>query len=183
VTALGDHCAQAMQRARLLQVESEARRTAEQLTAMVAALSRSRTPRQVTEAIGEAAASLGASGSVVAVRVQGDGLDLVSTTGDTAPPPALSLAAAHPLAYATRTGKPVWLARRSQLAWRDRSFDASSLAPAVDVAVPMFLDDRTIGAIGMAFPGAPPYFSREQRRAILTLAGQSAQALDRSRLQ
>src|SRR3954454_23630611 len=39
VTALGDHGAQPMQRSRLLQVESEARRTAEQLTAMVAALS------------------------------------------------------------------------------------------------------------------------------------------------
>ncbi|MBW0089476.1 SpoIIE family protein phosphatase [Pseudonocardia sp. KRD-184] len=178
VTALGAQCAQAMQRARLLQVESEARRTAERFSAMVAALSRSRTPDEVVSAIGEAAASLGATASVVAVRTE-DRIDLSGGAGAS----PLPLDVAHPLSYAVRTGEPVWLARRSELAWRDRSFAASPGAPEVDVAVPMFLDDRATGAIGMSFAGAPPHFSREERRAIRTLAAQCAQALDRARLQ
>lgn len=184
VLSLADQCAQALHRARALQVESAARRTAEQLTAMVAALSRSRTPRQVAAAIGAAAASLGASTSVVAVRSADDRLRLLATTDDAPAPAELPLSAAHPLAYAVRTGEPVWLARRSELAWRDRSFTTSPQTPDVDVAVPMFLDDATVGAIGMAFADdAPPHYSREERQAILTLAAQSAQALDRARLQ
>jgi anti-anti-sigma factor len=176
---LANRCAHALQRAQLLQVEADARRSAEQLTAMVAALSRARTPPQVVAAITAAASAFGASAAVVAVRGTGNTLELYG------PEPGgrgLGLDAAHPLAYAVRTGEPVWLARRSELAWQDRSFVAAPDAPEVDLAVPMLLDDATVGAIGMAFPGSPPHHSLDERRTILTLAGQGAQALDRARL-
>ncbi len=54
---LAEQCALAMQRSRLLQVESEARRAAEQLTAMIAALSSAATPAEVVAAIAAAAGS------------------------------------------------------------------------------------------------------------------------------
>lgn len=208
VVSLGDQCAQALQRARLLQVESDARQSAEQLTAMVAALSRARTPDQVVAAIAAAARELGATSFVVAARGPGPDLDLLgdpaaapgpatppaatppavtpsAVTPSAATPPAATLPAdaAHPLAHAVRTGEPVWLARRSELAWRERSFSGSPSAPDVDVAVPMVLDDRAVGAVGMGFAGDPPHWSPGRRQSVLTLAAQCAQALDRARLQ
>ncbi|MCX6464184.1 MAG: SpoIIE family protein phosphatase [Pseudonocardiales bacterium] len=183
VVSLGDQCAQALQRARLLQVESDARQSAEQLTAMVAALSRARTPDQVVAAIAAAARELGATSFVVAVRGPGPDLDLLGDPAAAPGPAALPADAAHPLAHAVRTGEPVWLARRSELAWRERSFSGSPSAPDVDVAVPMVLDDRAVGAVGMGFAGDPPHWSPGRRQSVLTLAAQCAQALDRARLQ
>jgi anti-anti-sigma factor len=176
--ALADRVAHTLRQAQLLQVEADARRSAEQLTAMVAALSRASTPEQVIEAMATAAAAFGASSAVVAVRGPGDALELHGSGAGG----SLDLRAAHPLAYAVRTGEPVWLARRSELAWRDRSFSTASDAPPVDLAVPMLLDDEVVGAIGMVFPGAPPHHSIDDQRTMLALAGQGAQALDRARL-
>jgi anti-anti-sigma factor len=183
-TALAEQSAYALQRARIVQDEGDARRAAERLTATVAALSRARTLAQVGAAIGEAVAAFGATGSVVAVCSATPGrLDLLGTGGDPPVPDRMDVDAAHPLAHCVRTGEPVWLARRSELAWRERSFADTPGGPAVDVAVPMWLDDRPVGAIGMAFPDLVPRLSTQERRAVAALAGQCAQALDRARLQ
>ena len=184
VESLAAQCAQAMQRARLLQTESAARVAAERLAAVVGALSRARTPGQVVAAIGEAAASFGAASAVVALRPRGPhgprALELLAADGGVAAGPAAD--AAHPLAHTVRTGEAVWLARRSELAWRDRSFSADD-GPPVDLVVPMVLDDAVVGALGMVFDGPPPHHTPEERTAIGVLAAQGAQALDRARLQ
>jgi anti-anti-sigma factor len=96
--------------------------------------------------------------------------------------PSSRCPAAHPLAYTARTGEAVWLAKRSQLAWQERSFTAAEQVPAVDISVPLVLDDTVTGALGMSFDHGAPDLSPQQRSTILALAGQSAQALERARL-
>ena len=51
-----------------------------------------------------------------------------------------------------------------------------------DAVVPLLLEGRAIGAIGLAFTRSTPTMGPSQRAAILTVAGQCAQALDRARL-
>jgi GAF domain-containing protein len=194
--ALADHCALSLRRARSLQVESDARRSAEQLTSMVGALSRARLPEQVHRTIAEATAAFGARTTLIGtsagqvlqtIDAQADGPSDGTAAGPSESVPSartleLPLSAPHPLSYAARTGEPVWLARRSQLAWQDRSFTGDQQVPMVDLAVPLVLDDTVIGALGMGFSGPPPDLSPRQRSTILALAGQSAQALERARL-
>ena len=81
----------------------------------------------------------------------------------------------HPAAHAARTGEPLW-----ESTGRDGSGpDAGAL-----VAVPLVLGGptRPLGAIVLRFADGRPTFSAQERAAVLTLAGQCAQALDRARL-
>jgi anti-anti-sigma factor len=185
VMALVDQGAQALQRAGLLDAESQARRAAEELSQVVGALSGAVTPAEVTRVILEHAAELGASAAVVVLR-SGDQLDVLAATaatGDGVFLDGVPLDAAHPLAYATRTGEPVWHGARSERAWRDRSLssDGDAGLPA-QVAVPLLLGSHPIGAVGLHFADGPPVLSAGERAVILTAASQCAQALERARL-
>ena len=164
--ALADQCAQALQRAGLLVAESLARRTAEGLSDVVSALSGATSPTQVAAVITRHALALGASDAVVVVRA-GEQLEVLA-----GPPGRMRVDAEHPLARAVRTGQAVWPGRPS-----GRSGGMPS-----DAAVPMLLEGRAIGAIGLAFARSGPRMGPSQRAIIRTVAGQCAQALDRARL-
>ncbi len=163
--ALADQCAQAMQRAGLLAAESLARRTAEGLSDVVSALSGATSPAQVAAVITRHALALGASDAVVVVRA-GEQLEVLA-----GPPGRLRVDAEHPLARAVRTGHPVWPGKPTR---RDG-------LPS-DAVVPLLLEGRAIGAIGLAFGRSGPRMGPSQRAIIRTVAGQCAQALDRARL-
>ncbi len=186
--SLADQCALALQRSRLLAAESEARKAAERFSAMVGALSGARTPHDVARVILDLATELGSEAVVVVVlRAADEALDVLDTRGydhpaAESPPRRLPLGSARPLAYAVRTGQPVWLTSRSAAAWKHENFDLADLSYPVHVAVPFVLGTRCIGAVGMRFPERWPSFSPDERATILALAGQCAQALDRARL-
>lgn len=162
--AIADQCAHALQRAGLLDAESLARRTAEGLSDVVSALSGATTPAQVAAVITRHALALGASEAIVVQRT-GDQTEVLS-----GPPGRARVPRDHPLVKAMDSGQPLWLGRTT-----DDGLPS-------DAVVPLLLDGRAIGAIGLAFGPSAPQMGPSQRAIILTVAGQCAQALDRARL-
>ncbi len=177
LTVLAKLCAQALQRAGLLAAESAARRTAEEFGEVVGALSGATRLVDVAEVVLDHTARLGASSAAVLLR-SGEHLDVLAARGTDAVPAAvrrLPLDDPDPAAQAARTGEPLW-----ESTGRDGSGpDAGAL-----VAVPLVLGGptRPLGAIVLRFPDERPTFTAQERAAVLTLAGQCAQALDRARL-
>jgi anti-anti-sigma factor len=163
--ALADQCAHALQRAGLLAAESLARRTAEGLSDVVSALSVATTPAQVAAVITRHALALGAAEAVVVLR-KGEQLHVLA-----GPPGRVRLDGQHPLARAVRTGLAAWPGRS----------EAVDGLPS-DAVVPLLLEGRAIGAIGLSFAAEGQRMGPSQRAIILTVAGQCAQALDRARL-
>jgi GAF domain-containing protein/anti-sigma regulatory factor (Ser/Thr protein kinase) len=85
-----------------------------------------------------------------------------------------------PAAVALRTGEPVWLESRHA---RDQEFPELRGVEPTTVsmcAVPLVTGDRVLGALRFSFD-APRLFDGAERRFILALAAQTAQALDRAR--
>lgn len=193
VLALADQCAQALQRAGLLATESAARRTAEELSKLVAALSEAPTIAKVVDVIRGHAAALGAEQAVVVLR-SGEQLDVVGgidlpvgSPPEQRPEPddagrRLHLSDAHPIALAVRTGRPVWQAERSAAAWPDAALTTGGSPLPADVVVPLLLEGSAIGAVAMSFAGEPTMLAAADRNALSTVAAQCAQALDRARL-
>jgi anti-anti-sigma factor len=160
--SLADQCAQALHRAGLLEAERTARRAAEELGDVVAALSGATSPGDVADVVLDHAAALGAESAVVVLR-HGPHLELVAGRGPAAAGPLpVTLRTSHPLTEAVHTGRAVW-----------------SDYP---VAVPLLLSGEPIGAVGLWFAGDAPAVPVDQRGEVLTIAGQCAQALDRARL-
>ncbi|MGZ8750003.1 MAG: SpoIIE family protein phosphatase, partial [Pseudonocardia sp.] len=172
LTVLAKLCAQALQRAGLLAAESAARRTAEEFGEVVGALSGATRLVDVADVVLDHAVRLGASSAAVLLRVA-EHLDVLAARGTDAVPAAarrLPMDTDHPAAHAARTGEPLW---------EGVGPDARGL-----VAVPLVLGGptRPMGAIVLRFADGRPAFSPQERAAVLTLAGQCAQALDRARL-
>jgi anti-anti-sigma factor len=177
--SLAEQSAQALQRAELLAAESDARLAAEKFSRVVSALSGAARPAEVAEVILGHAEEIGASSAVVAVR-RGEQLEVLAAF----PPTRTRWLAAdvpRPLAYAARTGEPVWVGTRSTLAWSDRQLEEGGELPD-QVAVPLSLGGTPLGVLGLRFPDAGPELSDEARAGLLTVAEQCAQALDRARL-
>ena len=177
LTVLAKLCAQALQRAGLLAAESAARRTAEEFGEVVGALSGATRLVDVAEVVLDHTARLGASSAAVLLRA-GEHLDVLAARGTDAVPATarrLPLDSGHPAAQAARTGEPLWEGGR----WDGSGPEAGAL-----VAVPLALGGptRPTGAIVLRFADGRPTFSAQERAAVLTLAGQCAQALDRARL-
>src|SRR5205085_6222188 len=87
-----------------------------------------------------------------------------------------------PAAVALRTGEAVWIESRKE---RDLQFpELLELEPdTVSVcAVPLDVQGRRLGALRFSF-NEPRLFDEDERRFVLTMAAQAAQALDRSELQ
>lgn len=180
VMALAEQGAEALRRAELLAAESDARRAAEKFTAVVAALSRAVTPAEVGQVMLQHAGDLGAEESAVVLVEEGQ-LEVLATSGPVGVQ-RVPLDAGHPLAHATRTGQAVWVGDRSAQAWRDRRLRAGQIALPDQVAVPLVLAGATLGAFGLRFPDTAAPLSDEARTALLTVAAQCAQAIDRARL-
>jgi len=180
--ALADLCGQAIQRARLLAAENQARRAAEDLTTVVGELSRATTPAEVCTVMLDYAAELGATGGVVMLRDE-TGLTMLDGTIPGAAA-RMSLDAAHPLASAARTGQPVWPAVHPTLAWPEHgpTPDQDQDHLSVQVGVPLMAGWSVLGALGLRFDHERRVADPVLRSRILTVASQCAQALDRARL-
>ena len=164
LTVLAKLCAQALQRAGLLAAERAARHTAEELGEVVGALSGATTPTAVAEVVIDHVVRLGATAAAVLLR-KADHLEVLATRGNALLDRRLPLDAASPAAVAARTGEAVWTGDGPQ------------------VAVPLVLGGptRPLGVLAV-WVESPAFATTTDRVAVLTLAGQCAQALDRARL-
>ncbi|HUQ40806.1 MAG TPA: SpoIIE family protein phosphatase [Acidimicrobiales bacterium] len=160
---------------------------AARLYSVASALASAGTPEAVTSAVlNEGVAALGASGGGVLLSGPGGGLSVSSAVGyDEAIVERLGQETPDdqlPAAMALRTGEPVWLESRAE---RDRRFPDLATFEATTVAlcaVPLEVEGRRLGSLRFSFT-EPRLFDEDERRFVLALAAQTAQALDRSQLQ
>ena len=193
---LARRAATAVENARLHEAEQAARRQAERaaariarLQAVTAALSEARTPAQVAEVVvTEGLASTGAvAGWLMQVAPEGGALELLRAHGYGAEVVEryrrLPLDAPVLLADAVRTGEPVFLQSPDERSVRYPLLarEYGPLGNGAWAAVPMQVEGRAVGGIGLTFP-APRAFDADEREYVLALARQSALALERARL-
>ncbi|HEX8771388.1 MAG TPA: SpoIIE family protein phosphatase [Acidimicrobiales bacterium] len=167
-----------------------AQRSAERsarLYSVAAALATAATPEAVAEAVlSHGLAALGAAGGELLLSTNADRLLLPGAIGyDESVLARLrneSRDAELPAAVALRTGNAVWIESRSE---RDERFPELVGLEAGTVslcAVPLVVQGRRLGAIRFSFSQAR-LFDEDERRFVLALADQTAQALDRAQLQ
>jgi len=196
--SVAEQCAQALERAQLLDSERAQREAAQRvgdrvarLQAVTAALSRASTAEEVaavlvTQAMG---ALKGSSCAVFMIRANdGQQLHLAAAEGvagrDRDRLRRLALEAPVPVCVAARLGVPLWLETHEQFA---TSFpELPRLAPHAAqmgalAALPLKVGERILGAVTFGFE-APRAFSAEKRELMTAIAQQCAQALDRARL-
>lgn len=164
-----------------------ARRAADRaarLQAVTSALAATITAEDVGNVVvSEGVAALGASGGGLIVVSEADRLRVTAAVGyEEVLIQRLQSETRHdrlPAAVALRTGEPVWLESREE---RDEEFpDLHELEPDTIAmcAVPLHAGDRVLGALRFSFDVAR-LFDPDERRFVLTLAGQTAQALERA---
>jgi serine phosphatase RsbU (regulator of sigma subunit) len=93
---------------------------------------------------------------------------------------AESATAELPAAVAMRSGEPVWIESLEQ---RDARFpELVEMEPSASMcAIPLRIGDRLLGALRFSF-SEPKLFDEGERRFVMALAAQAAQALDRAQL-
>ena len=187
VHALADQCAVAMERMQLTDAERRQRRRTERLQRLTAALSEARTVEEVTTAaVAHASSAFGAVGTVIALRTPDDMMELARAcdmSDDVMEAwRRTPLSTAAPLTDVIRTGEAIFL--RAPADWVARY---PALAPIADAeghranaVLPLDVDRRTIGAMGIAFDR--PRTFRDDEDLMLVAARQCALALERARL-
>ncbi|HLZ70697.1 MAG TPA: GAF domain-containing protein [Dehalococcoidia bacterium] len=193
---LARRAALAVDHARLYEAERRARRDAElasertaRLQALTASLAEAQTPAQVAAVIVDQAVSAvsASSGYVALLRDDGSEFEMLGQTGYSRRIASnwqrFRANAGSPIADAARTGEPVWL--ESNRDWEERYPLLGSLRPSTgsvaSALLPLKLEGRVIGGMGLNFPEARQ-FTAEERAFLLALARQCAQALERTRL-
>jgi GAF domain-containing protein/anti-sigma regulatory factor (Ser/Thr protein kinase) len=156
------------------------------LQTVTAALSGATTVDEVTSVVVQQGLdALGASSGAVLLRADRDRLAVSSAVGYVEKTLNLMRAEgvdAHlPAATVLRTGDPVWLESRREIA--EMFPGLGELEPRTQsmCAVPAALAGRVLGALRFSFT-SPRLFDEDERRFILALAAQAAQALDRGAL-
>jgi serine phosphatase RsbU (regulator of sigma subunit)/anti-sigma regulatory factor (Ser/Thr protein kinase) len=167
-----------------------AQRTSERaarLYSVAAALVSAATPEAVADAV--------LKEGVAALRAVGGGLLLVTDADRFSLPGAVgydetivarlrdeSLDAELPVAVALRTGEPVWLESRLERDTRFPELVGREAGTIALCAVPLEVEGRRLGALRFSF-GEARLFDEDERRFVLALAAQTAQALNRTQLQ
>ena len=157
----------------------------ERLQALAASLSAALTPEQVARVMVEGVpAAIGARGGALGL-LDGDELvivDPVGASGQTLVPGSrMPLTTRAPITTAAREGTPTWVERRRDFV--SRFADGAALAPYASgaLAVPVFMGDRLVGAMG--FPFAEPDAVTVEVRTVARMAADlGGQALERAEL-
>ncbi|HEU5104162.1 MAG TPA: PAS domain S-box protein [Roseiflexaceae bacterium] len=170
---------------------TERKRTAERgerLQAIASALAEALTPAEVADVIiSQALAAVGGQAGVIALLGQdAEALEIVGASGYPEQMLAswqrLPLSQPAPLTDAVRSKKAVMIESRAALAERYPRLERQSLAAHnAWAALPLLLEGRATGALGLSF-AASRVFSADERAFLQTLASQCAQALERARL-
>ncbi|HUQ64292.1 MAG TPA: SpoIIE family protein phosphatase [Acidimicrobiales bacterium] len=160
---------------------------AARLYSVASALATAATPEDVADAVlSEGVAALGASGGGLLLSTHADQLLLPGAVGyDEVVLERLrneSRDAELPTAVVLRTGMPVWLESRAERDERFPEWRGLEAATVALCAVPLEIQGRRLGALRFSFNQAR-LFDDDERRFVLALAAQTAQALDRAQLQ
>lgn len=185
--------AEAEARRRFL-AEQEARRAAERaaqrmagLQRITAALADALTSEAVAEVVidqGIAAAGAYAGAIVVTVDDELECLKAVGYRSDVLQRfQRMPVSGELPIPDALRTGAPLWLRSRKEMAARYPEFGNSALTPTTAslCCLPLVVQDRPIGVLGLSFADPHP-FDQEEQEFLVAMSGQCAQALERARL-
>jgi PAS domain S-box-containing protein len=186
--ALAEQCGQALERVRLYDAEREARRTAERLQALTAALSGAATQAAVGGVVLEhGVRALGAHAGVVALTTpDGEALEIAASTGY--PPEACMgpgrrwpVTAPMPIADAARTDEPALVGSIEE--WAARYPDAHVPPRRGNAAWAAFpvLDGTRRGALLWTFDDRRE-FGGDEVALMATIARLCSQALERARL-
>lgn len=159
---------------------------AARLYTVTSALAGAMTAEAVAEAVlSEGVAALAASGGGLLLPAGSDRLAVPGTVGyDERLVESLraeSSAAELPAAVVVRTGQAVWLESREERDTRFPElvdFEKGTVSMCV---VPLHVGDRLLGALRFSF-SQQRLFDQDERRFVLALAAQAAQALDRAHL-
>ena len=157
----------------------------ERLQELAALLSAALTPEQVAGVMVERVpATIGARGGALGL-VEGDELVIVDpdrARGQTIPPGSrLPLTLRAPIVQAARDGRPAWAQRRREFVSEFPDGAALATYASGALAVPVFVGDRLVGAMGFPFdqPDAVSEGARTMARIAAELGGQ---ALERAEL-
>jgi PAS domain S-box-containing protein len=195
VEDLAHRAALAVDNARLYRETQQARQIAEQaaernatLQAVTAALSETLTQAQVAQVVVEQGLSvLKAGGGLIALLTDNDKtLEIVQAIGypkeliDTGN--CYPISASLPIAEAVRAGKPILIESREVWAehYPHHATKYASTPYHAWAAIPLIVEGRTIGAMGLSFPNART-FNYDECALMLVLAHQCAQAIERAR--
>ena len=147
-----------------------------------AALSRAATHEAVADAVlAQGVAALGASGGGLLLAADAERLIVPGTIGYDEQLRSDPPQAEHPAAYALRTGEPVWIESREERDIRFPELTNLERGTVSMCAVPLAVGDHRLGALRFSFP-RPRLFDEDERRFVLALAAQTAQALHRAQL-
>jgi signal transduction histidine kinase len=183
VLALVDQCAQAIDRARLLDAERRARVRLALSSELAAALATARTREDVVRVVfGAGLATFDATAAAYWDREGDVRLRLLGCQGypplDCAPWREVPIDAVNPVAEAARTGEPIWLPAREAVEARYGLGAVPRRARAVAV-VPLSVAERSHGVLALFYDEAHA-FDEEERRFVAWLAGKLAEALERA---
>jgi PAS domain S-box-containing protein len=197
ILALADHCAQALQRARLYEQERRARTEAEQavsrierLQAVTAALSEALTVPEVAKIIVDSSASeFGAVGGGLNLLTEDRQMfEVVYSVGSRLSEEErqayqrFSADLPLPVAEVVRSGQALWFETNAELVARYPAVAPMAAAyPGAWALIPLIAGRKTFGGFGLTFAGDRE-FNEEEREFMLALAHQCALALDRARL-
>lgn len=166
----------------------QARERMIRLQKVTATLSEAITPAQVARVVIEQGipTSNARTGSIMTLTDDGDMLEIIYTSAsekDTRAYQKFPISLNVPAADALRSGQPIWIKSRQDYEGRyphlvDQIKDWGLQAA---VAVPLIVNDRKFGVLTLSFTHVQEFKSGD-RDFILTLAQQTAQALDRARL-
>lgn len=191
--AVGRHCGQAIERARLFETERQARRGAElardrieRLQALAVALSDVESTEQVLAVLGDhVVAATGGVASIVTRVVPGGGSEVAAARGYPAQDAAaLSRPDATPLGQAVRSRIGVWLGSADEVAERFPEVAAANhhlgFRGAL-AALPLEAAGRVLGGVAVQL-AEPLAWTDEDKEFLRSIVRQAAQALTRSEL-
>ena len=181
-------CAQAMERARLYDLEHEARRLAENLQAFTTALANTETRADVADAmVFESMRVLGADAATLSVMAEDDTFHMLAGRGfddDTMTRwRSFPSTVATPALDALKTRQMIVLEFREQViaAYPNLHADLERSGGEAWVALPLVVG-REAPAVLFAVFRSPRTFTGQDRSLMATMARQAAQAFDRARL-
>jgi PAS domain S-box-containing protein len=171
---------------------ARAERSAERMRRLqeaTAALSAALVPAQVADVVVTAgiAAVDASAGFISILNEREDALELIASRGYAPGDPQnwalLPLSTPMAPVHAARTGEPVWIESPEERALRFpeavRRFGNEEYR--AWASLPLAVEGRRIGVLSLSFP-QPRTFSEGERRYLLALAQQCAQAIERARL-
>jgi GAF domain-containing protein len=178
-------CAQAVDRARLFDVQKRLAERLQHLHLTAATLSAVATPRDVAAAAFRALGVIGASAAEIHALEGPDELVLVARHGrpGVAPGAPILLDALEPSAEVVRTGRALWLESADEIAARFPQLESLRAlgGEGAWAVVPLLASGRALGALTVAFAGERR-IEADERTFVRLVAQPCAAALERARL-